>query len=291
MLYKKFILIATLCVTGLLRADIQEIETIDAIRPYVAERCLILFDIDDTLIDNPFSLGSPPWRNWVKSKLPKNDAFNLYDALTLHIAQKAPYKAVEATTPEFIADLQKQGLAVIGFTARGRSEWYTTTIEGVDRFTHEQLKGAGIDLSQTQVPEELQSLDPAHFYQGIIFAKHIAKGDLLKLLFQDLDYTPSLILFVDDKREQVESVEAALKDSDIPFVGFWYRRSAIDRADFNPLVANIQLEALLLNGHVISDKKAKKLAQSKKDVNPETYLSDILQAIDLQEIAPLIDIN
>src|SRR5262249_21251501 len=136
---------------------------------------------------------------------------------------------------------------------------------------------------------ELQNLDRAHFYQGIIFAKHIAKGELLKRLFQDLDYAPSLILFVDDKREQVESVEAALKDSNIPFVGFWYKRSALDRADFNPIVANIQLEALLLNGEVFSDKEAKKLAQSKKDVNPETYLKNILQALDLQEIAPTID--
>ena len=82
-MFKKIILISSIFLSSFLQADIMEITQIDDIRPYVTKNALYLFDIDDPLIDNPFTLGSPPWRNWVKSKLPNyNTNFVLYDALT-----------------------------------------------------------------------------------------------------------------------------------------------------------------------------------------------------------------
>ena len=154
-----------------LHADIVEIERIDEMRPYViGNNVLCLFDIDDTLIDNPFDLGSPPWRNWVRKTLPQHPDFVLFDALTLYIAKNAPYKAVEPTTARLISDLQESGVTAFGFTARGRSEWYTTKLEGVDRYTHQQLEHVGIDFKRTPMPEELKSLASAYFFNGIIFA-------------------------------------------------------------------------------------------------------------------------
>lgn len=282
------ILISSVFLTSFLQADIMEITDIDDIRPYVAEDALYLFDIDDTLIDNPFSLGSPPWRSWVKSKLPNyNTNFVLYDALTLFIAKNAPYKTVEPSTANLIADLQNQGHAVFAFTARGRSQWYTTDIEGVDRFTQEQLHHVGIDFKNTMIPEELQSLEAAYFCDGIIFAQHIKKGDLLKHLFKDLKYIPSLIIFVDDKLDQVQSVEAAVKEAGIPFIGFWYRRSESDRKNFNPTVANIQLEFLLLQEEIINDDAALELVKTKQS-DPSTYFKEILEKIDIERLSPYL---
>lgn len=287
----KMILISSFFLTSFLQADIMEITQIDDIRPYITKDALYLFDIDDTLIDNPFSLGSPPWRNWVKSKLPNYDInFVLYDALTLFIAKNAPYKTVEPSTANLIADLQNQGHAVFAFTARGRSQWYTTDIEGVDRFTDEQLHHAGIDFKATLIPEELQSLETTYFCDGVIYAQHIAKGDLLKHLFKDLKYYPSLVIFVDDKLEQVQSVEAAVKGAGIPFIGFWYRRSEFDRKNFNPMIANIQLESLLLQGEIIDDDAALELAKTKQS-DPHTYFKEILEKIDIEQLSPQISMD
>lgn len=285
---KKMILISSILLTSFLQAEIMEISQIDDIRPYITKNALYLFDIDDTLIDNPFSLGSPPWRNWVKSKLSNyNTHFVLYDALTLFIAKNAPYKTVEPSTADLIVDLQNQGHAVFAFTARGRSQWYTTDIEGVDRFTHEQLHYVGIDFKSTSIPEELQSLEATYFCDGVIFAQHIKKGDLLKHLFKDLKYHPSLIIFVDDKLDQVQSVEVAVKEVGLPFIGFWYRRSEFDRKNFNPMIANIQLESLLLQGEIITDDAALELAKTKQN-DPHTYFKEILEKIDLEQLSPLI---
>ena len=191
-MWKKILFVMSLFLCATLHAEIIEIHQIDDIRPYVKDNALYLFDIDDTLIDNPFALGSGPWRNWVKTKLPAMEAqFNVFDALTLYIAKKIPYKAVEPTTPDLIADLQDSGHAVFAFTARGRSQWYTTHVEGLDEFTHKQLGHAGIDFSQTKVPVELIALDPVYLYDGVIYANHVWKGDMLKLLFTGLEYYPS----------------------------------------------------------------------------------------------------
>lgn len=288
-MFNKLIFISLLAATSFLHADIKEITQLDDIRPYIVKNGLYLFDIDDTLIDNPFSLGAPPWRAWVKPKLPKDATpFVLFDGLSLYIAKHASYKPVEPTTPALIEDLQKGGNAAFAFTARGRSQWYTTDIPGVDEFTEEQLRGAGIDFSKTEVPPELQALEAAYFYNGIIFAQHIKKGDLLKHLFKDLNYQPDLIVFVDDKLDQVQSVEAALKGSGIPFMGFWYRRSEVDRANFNPMVANVQLEHLLTSGEIVPDDKALELSKSIQE-SPEAYLKQILNSVNLEMLTPQIE--
>lgn len=288
-MFRKSILFVFVFFSSILHADIVEIERIDEIRPYVVgQHVLCLFDIDDTLIDNPFDLGSPPWRNWVRKTLPQHSDFVLFDALTLYIAKHAPYKTVEPNTAALISDLQESGVTAFGFTARGRSEWYTTTLEGVDRFTHDQLTHVGIDFKRTPVPEELKSLKADYFFNGIIFAKHIPKGDLLKILFKDLNYTPSLILFVDDKLEQVKSVEEALKEAGIPFIGFWYRRSEKDRAGFNAMATNIQLE-FLFGKRILCNAEARELAKIHQGIDPQAYLLDLIHGADLQQLVPVID--
>lgn len=276
---QKFLLLA-LFLSSYLQAEIIEVTHIDEIRPYVTQEALCLFDIDDTLICNPFSLGAPQWRSWVKPKLPKHADFVLYDALTLAIAKKAPYIAVEPTTAKLITDLQKEEIAVLGFTARGRSEWYSTTVEGVDRFTKAQLKQAGIDFSQTS--EIFNSLNPIYYCSGIIFAKHTAKGELFSQLFQELSSFP-LILFVDDKLENVQSMQAALKDK-IPFVGIWYHRA---ETAFDPLVATVQLEYLLEKSEILNDEQAQALVLPGRD--PEVYLKEIIKQLDPASIHPCID--
>ena len=241
------------------------------------------------MINGPLILGSPSWRNWIKPKIAHfNSSFVLFDALTLHIAKNAAYKAVESSTAKLIADLQESGHAVFAFTARGRSQWYTTDLDGVDRFTHEQLLGAGMDFKRTQIPEKLLSLEEKYFLDGIIFAQHIAKGDLLKHLFKDLNYHPSLIVFVDDKLEQVQSVEKAVKEAGIPFLGFWYRHAEYLPAPFDPMLTNIQLEALLLQEELVDDATAGELASNLAD-EPHTYLENILKRVDLKTLVPTLD--
>ncbi len=278
------------CVQICVQADIVEIDRIEDIRSYITQKnTLVLFDIDDTLITNSNSLGSPQWRAWVKNKLADHKAeFAVYDALTLYIAKNIPYKPVESSTATMIADLQSNDIPVFAFTARGRTQWYTTNIVGVDYFTDLQLKHVGIDFKNTSIPRDLQQLEPTYFYEGIIFAEHIQKGDLLKHLFKDLNYHPSLVIFIDDKLEQVKSVESALQEMGLPFIGFWYRRTEIDGKNFNPSVANIQLEHLLLGDSIIGNIEAEEIAATMPANDQQHYLDRILKESGLDILQPIL---
>lgn len=287
-------LIFTVCVvlSFNISAEIVEIAHIEEIRPYVIKDSLILFDVDETLIATPFSLGSSQWRSWAKTKLPtyKID-FQLFDALTLYIAQEAPYRTVESTTSHLISELQNDLYFVFGFTARGRSQWYSTNIAGVDQLTVEQLENVRIDFNSSDLPEKLEDLDSPYFYEGIIFSEHYSKGDLLKHLLLDNNYSPSLILFVDDKRENAQSIDTAARELGIPCIAFWYRRSELDGANFNPNVANVQLEKLLKEGILISDKDASEIAKTMTGVDPKVYLTKILDTIDIRMLTPKIEVK
>lgn len=286
----KSLLVFCLLISNL-AGSIIEISEIDTVRNSVKQDALYLFDIDDTLIDNPSGLGSIPWRAWFRSKgLQSDTSFTLFDALTYYIAKHIPYKAVEPTTAKLIADLQFQGIAVLEFTARGRTQWYTTVLDHVDRFTHAQLKNAGIDFTKTTIPEGLKNLEPAYFYEGIIFAQHISKGELLKDLLKDINYRPSLLVFIDDKLEQIESVEKIAEDIGIPFVGYWYRRAEQDKKNFDPLIAAIQLEHLLIKKENLNDEDAAEMSKSMQKADPEYYFKSVLNRIDLkQQLTPWIE--
>lgn len=286
----KLLLSVFILIFASVHAEIFEIEHLDDIRPYITRQGgLVLLDIDDTLITNPTSLGCPAWRNWVQSKIPAyNSDYVIYDALALFIAKNIPYKPVEPSTAQLVSDLQMSDIPVFALTARGRTQWHSTDIAGVDQFTHEQLNRVGIDFSRTVIPAGLERLEAAYFYNGILFAQHIKKGDLLKHLLKDLDYRPASIIFVDDNPGQLVSVEAAVKELDIPFVGFWYRRTEFTYPNFNPLIAVAQLESLLLKREILSDDEAHELLPNLQELDPAEYLKSVLDQVDFDLLRPIL---
>lgn len=287
---KKILLAILLLFSTHLQGEIIEIYEIEDIRSFVTQKdTLVLFDIDNTLITSSMSLGSYAWRTWIKNKLPNHELdFPLYDALVLYIAKNIPWKPVESNTPQLIADLQLNNIPVFAFTARGRKRWYNMNIHGVDYFTHRQLDHIDIHFNQTLIPDELQKLESDYFHEGIIFAGSIQKGNLFKHLFKDLNYHPSLIIFIDDKLELVQSVESAIQEFGIPIIGFWYRRTERDDKSFNPLIANIQLEHLLLKNSIIGNAEAEKCAAKMPIVDQQLYLHEILSQLDLDIFLPVL---
>ncbi len=278
-----FILI---CAHG--QAEIHTISLIEDMRSYVTDNdSLVLFDVDDTLIASPTSLGGIAWRPWARSKLPKGGTdFVLYDALTLYIAKKVPYIPVEPAIPRLISDLQQEGVTVLALTSRGRAQWYTTNVAGIDALTIQQLKHVGMDFARTAIPSRLKELKSVDLYEGILFAEHISKGDLLKTLLSDSGYRPAQIIFVDDRFDHIQSVEAAAQELRIPFIGFWYKRAEINASGFDPMVANVQFEGLFLENTIYSEAKAKAIAAGLLEVDPVEFFKEIVEKLDLEKLAP-----
>jgi len=275
------LLLATPLLSNNLQAEIKTITNIVEIVPSVENDTLVFFNIAEVLTDSEISLGCSPWRKNIK-KIAPNWIVNVHDSLTLLIASEIPHKCVESITPQLIEQWQNDGLAVMAFTSRGRSEWYDTKVEGVDKLTEKMLKNIGIDFSKTKLPIAFNNLDERYgpyYSKGIIYASHHEKDELLVEILQSTKYFPHKIVFIDDKIESLIKLQETMDKLGIPFEGYCYKRTAEEHKNFKPMIAHIQLYYFINNKVILSDEVAEKLlAKEYKDVNPDTFLFDLLNS-------------
>lgn len=260
-----------------IQAEITEIHQIEKIQPFIQVDSLVLFNIAEVITDSELSLGSSPWRHYVKTHANRS-----HDALTWLVYNRIPHKIVENTTLEIIQSLQNQGIAVAALTSRGRAEWYTTKQDGVDDLTEEVLEKIGIDFKKSQLPfffvQQEGSYFLSHYRNGIFYSEHMEKGDFLKELLTDSGYTPSSVIFVDDKLDSLISLEMALNELNIPFYGFWYTKTKQDRQNFSPMISHIQLQALINDNIILSDEEAQKSIDLEySNVDPDTFFQELIR--------------
>lgn len=258
-------------------AEIIKTADIVIINQEIKPSTLVLFNIAEVLMDTQTSLGSQAWRKYVRSRV---DA-KTHDEMTLFVFKNVPPKAPEVKISAIIEQLQKEGIPVFAFTSRGRHEWYSTQVANIDILTEELLRKIQIDFSRTKLPSPLCEIPKTfadYYHEGIIFATNsMDKGELLDELFSKTGYRPAKIVFIDDKADSLKSVEAVSKKYDIPFTGYAYARTALDHANFDPMIANIQLEWLMKHGQVLSDSQAADLKTANfANIDPDTFFSEIV---------------
>lgn len=238
---------------------------------------LVLLNLAGVVLDSEISLGSQPWRQYVRSRL----SSHLHDELTFYVFKNVPSKAMQNDTAESIKTLQGKNIPILGFTSRGRHEWYNSQINGVDTVTESALNQIGVDFSKSRLPMELSDLDTIfgdYFHAGIIYGTNqYDKGELLETLFRITKYEPPKVVFVDDKLESLKSVEAAMKKENIAFVGFSYSRPIEQQPKFDPMVANIQLDSLITSGKILSDEEARQMKiKFYSDTDPDLYFQQVV---------------
>ncbi len=268
-------------------SEIAEIHSFAQIVDEIDEpEALIFIDIDDTLVDFDMHIGSKQWRTHVKNSLLKND----HDNLTLHIARQIPMVAVEKELPTFISKLQRKGRYLFPLTARERDCWYDLQgIPEIDEFTYQTLLNAQFDFEKTARPPYFHHMNQDHFYRGIYFSKHppgsdTPKGDTIKkLLAPMLANVPSQkikVYFIDDKREQCESVLSAIKELGITGRSYWYRACERNHEDFDFAASLIQLEKLIFNNTICSNFEAAKELIARGNPAVSQLIECILQDYD-----------
>ncbi|MBI3297028.1 MAG: DUF2608 domain-containing protein [Elusimicrobia bacterium] len=213
---KRLLALAALLLASTVSAEVREIKSMAALTPEVKPRTIVVFDIDNTLIEPLGNIGSDQWYEYLL-KAYKRDA-NLSDAEAEAKAVaawtdalgKVRVKPVETLTPPLVAALQKDGIKVMALTARGR-EYESATLT--------QLKAVGIDLS------------------GILFAGEADKGKVLAAFIKDLKLKPARVVFADDKPHHARNVDAALTASGIPVLSLRYGAADSKVDAFNQVMA------------------------------------------------------
>lgn len=177
---------------------------------------------------------------------------------------------VDIKMKDIISDLQSQGIKVLALTNcfTGRCG----NIESMEDWRYNELKKHGyhFELSWQELKPKIftglekigkglsaNSRSMPGFKSGIVFTSFVSKGQVLKAFLQYAGIVPKKIIFVDDKRKQLESVEEIAKSHDITFIGIEYTAASdIASSNLNEKRADLQYEILEKEKKWISDYEA-----------------------------------
>lgn len=248
------------------RGAVVEIKNLsEAFAGALRKGTLVVFDIDNTILQTTQTLGSVQWADWYERELkaqglPADEANRISSGKWVQINRSSGAELVEQVTPNIIANLQARGFQVLALTARPTSI-LLQTLRDLPRF--------GIHFGRSWPSARFNSPFPGAAYSGgILFVGQTnSKGAVLKEFLRQNSLRPSAIRFVDDKRKYVDSLEQAFEGSGIFYVGYRYGGADYRVAHFDARLAKFAQAYFDRTGIVLSDTRARQLMQAQQAVN------------------------
>jgi|SaaInlLV_10m_DNA_2_1039722.scaffolds.fasta_scaffold00501_4 hypothetical protein len=248
---------------------VKDLHLLEQEIPALDEHSLVIFDIDETLIEAENLFCSNV------NKKAKSIWYPLYEKARKEISSRDKQRilwrraamALESTlidvkVLQLIEQIKKQKTKVCALTkcSTGKREEQKSLEES--RF--DDLKKLGIDF-RTSFPEhelftlsELVTEDSVPmFYKGILLTAHSTKGKTLTAFLNTIHWWPKRIIFVDDKIENLEDVALVAKEKNIPFLGLHYLAAEDMPCDVDPKVAAFQIDYLMEHEQWINEDEAK----------------------------------
>ena len=234
---------------------------------------LVTFDIDDVLIipkDQILQTKNRKYLEKLNQRLEQSVGKKNADIFYSIIFTQRDNGPVDVKMKDIISELQSKGIKVLALTNCFTGSF--GNIESMEDWRYNELKKHGyhFDLSwRVLKPKVFTGLEKTGkglsaknssmpvFKSGIVFTSAVSKGQALEAFLQYARIVPKKIIFVDDKRKHLESVEEIAKSHNIPFIGIEY--TAVSNIPASPLSekrANLQYEVLEKEKKWISDSEA-----------------------------------
>jgi phosphoserine phosphatase len=237
----------------------REIRSMAEIEPFIDDGTLLVFDLDNTLIEPVGNLGSDQWFHFLVRKFTEVDRLDEKEAAAraMKLWNKAQWlvevKAVEPLTPNLIRRQQDRGIKTMGLTAR-EPEIAGRTLELLER--------VGVRLGRSTVHDAERKAGGGLFKQGVLFVgEGRDKGDELVKFLREIRYAPAKVLFVDDRLDHVVNVEKACRRAGIDYLVFRYGATDAKVEQFNRDTEDPQLFA----SGVLSEKAAEAVKRAGKE--------------------------
>lgn len=222
--------------------SILESKNITDVLHYVDSDTLVIFDVDNTLIESATAVGGTAWFDYMLARLlqqgfSRDDAVKKLYRAFVTVQGFVNMKPVEENTVSVVQRLHGLGIKTLGLTARGFM---------VARETDRQLKAVGISLDKnTLYDEEIVFAEHDGFLKGVLFVKPFTdKGEKLFTFFERIKYQPKKVLFVDDMSHFLGEVSTVLAAKKIPFTGIRYGATDSRMVSFNGAKADEELRTL-----------------------------------------------
>lgn len=236
---------------------------------YLDSNSLVLFDVDRTLITPTDAILHPNVRGVASRLIAEFLATSKLDYdgedpkafFYSKMASKMQFQHVDESAPELIRELLKRGIPTLAFTAMPAEKMGVITSMADWRFA--QLQALGYDFRATFPELDYLELatdlcrDPKPlFKEGILYSSTHPKGDILEAFLEALGWKPDRIIFIDDHKHFVSSVERAAEKMGIDFIGIHYNAAHHMPCELDPAVAAYQYRHLGEHGEWLSDSEA-----------------------------------
>ena len=221
------------------------------------ENCLVLFDVDATLIVPDDVILKPKGKALFKQLIANCTDRDLFR----DIRMKASHSLVDPKSVDLIQKLSQQKIPVIAFTAapakiRGQAQPGDWRVE--------ELKRHGFDFSQSlpschylELPKSQELNHIPLFKHGVLFSSLHSKGEILIEFLHRLNLKPEKIIFVDDEFEFVRSVVSCLDKEGIPCLGFHYTAANDTPCELYPEQARFQVDHFINHEIWLSDNECR----------------------------------
>lgn len=167
---------------------------------------ILVLDIDNTILKTETSLGSDQWYSWQSQLIISNDNSAVADnqqqlnQIINHMYSYLNYELCESETPKTLSKFRQNNFEIILLTARGDQG-------------HQHLISS---LQKLHISKYLNnhffSFDSKNstFKEGILYCNGGNKGVILRNFFEQNNYYPEQILFIDDKLKNLLHVKDSL---------------------------------------------------------------------------------
>jgi len=199
----------------------------DAI-PFIDENTWFLVDLDNTMFEAQQALGHANWfydeiQQRMQEGMSREQAICDAYPLWIKTQQICPVKPLEKEFVPSLLLLQNQEIVIMGLTHRQPS---------VAEATIGQIASLGFDFENTapsRASFAVPAANPALYEKGILFVGDSnKKGDVFLPFLSILAERPKKVVFIDDKRKNVEELGEALSRHGIDYIGIHY--TAIEHA-------------------------------------------------------------
>jgi hypothetical protein len=248
-------------------AKVVEVTKMAGIKAAVQPGTVLVFDIDNTLVEASQMYGSDQWfehlvHNGIaeakKLGLPepevKNRAIKRAIEIWQPVQKVTTVQPVERETASIIQGFQQQGYCTMGLTARPLE---------IEEATQRHLRSVGVNLAAgCKMPEQMKGFESKQdvgWYNGVLFVgPGNDKGEALVHFLKSNGVEAKRIVFVDDKSRNTDSVERACAKASLDCVNFRYGAADRKVKKFDPKIAEVQGQ---LYGKFLSDEEAARVSR------------------------------
>ncbi|MCE5317800.1 MAG: DUF2608 domain-containing protein [Parachlamydia sp.] len=131
---------------------------------------------------------------------------------------------IDDRAPQFLQQIQARGIPTMALTSNLTGK--CGPIPSMEEWRIEGLRRLGIDFSKTapwQTPLIFDNLAPyrgnfSNYLNGFLFVNGtvVSKGEAFLAYLEKTDFSPLKIIFIDDREENLKSLEAAIRKLDKP---------------------------------------------------------------------------